>query len=203
MVPEAALEASNPLGVLRRLTVGGFTVFQTESFRFCDGINVVVGENGAGKSHLLKLGYAASKALYPAQASKPLAGKEALGKAIADKLVGVFLPDNLGRLCRRGQGNQRGTVSLRFSPPGRKEDRTLSFSFSTKSSSNVVVSEFPELPSSPEGGPICADRRSVARPVAILGERAGRAARGSHGRHTLYREGLRAHLSEDGRRRQS
>lgn len=161
MPPEPALESSNPLGTLEWMTVQGFTVFEAEEFRFSKGINVVIGENGAGKSHLLKLAYAASRALYPTQASKPLAGKEALSKAIAKKLVGVFLPDNLGRLCRRGRGRQRSEVSLRFLPPGRKTDRTLSFSFSTNSSSSVAIEDYPALPSSPEGGPIFLPTREM------------------------------------------
>jgi energy-coupling factor transporter ATP-binding protein EcfA2 len=157
----ARLEASNPLGTLEWLRVQGFTVFEGEEFLFAKGINVVVGENGAGKSHLLKLAYAASKALYPTQASKPLVGKEALSKAIADKLVGVFVPDNLGRLCQRGQGRRRSEVSLRFAPPGKKKDQTLSFSFSTNSTSSVTLDEYPDLPSSPEGGPIFLPTREM------------------------------------------
>ncbi|NUB12583.1 AAA family ATPase [Azospirillum brasilense] len=161
MPPEPALESSNPLGTLEWMTVQGFTVFEAEEFRFSKGINVVIGENGAGKSHLLKLAYAASRALYPTQASKPLAGKESLSKAIAKKLVGVFLPDNLGRLCRRGRGRQRSEVSLRFLPPGRKAERTLSFSFSTNSSSSVAIEDYPALPCSPEGGPIFLPTREM------------------------------------------
>ena len=158
---EHALEARNPLGTLERLRVGGFTVFDEAEFAFAPGINVVVGENGAGKSHLLKLAYAASKALYPAQAGRLPAGKDALSKAIAEKLVGVFLPDNLGRLCRRGRGRQRSMVALTFAGPLDADRRSLAFSFSTNSKASVTLDAHPDLPDGPEGGPIFVPTREM------------------------------------------
>ena len=48
--------------MIRKLTVEGMTVFQhTESFHFVPGINIIVGGNDSGKSHLMKLCYAISK----------------------------------------------------------------------------------------------------------------------------------------------
>lgn len=48
--------------MIRKLTVEGMTVFQRpESFHFVPGINIIVGGNDSGKSHLMKLCYAISK----------------------------------------------------------------------------------------------------------------------------------------------
>ncbi len=44
--------------MLQRLYVRDFTVFAEANFEFGPGLNVVVGTNGTGKSHVLKLGYA-------------------------------------------------------------------------------------------------------------------------------------------------
>jgi len=44
--------------MLKRLQVKNFTVFGEADFAFGPGLNVVVGTNGTGKSHVLKLGYA-------------------------------------------------------------------------------------------------------------------------------------------------
>ncbi|MBC8082055.1 MAG: AAA family ATPase [Hymenobacter sp.] len=44
--------------MLQRLHVRNFTVFGEADFEFGPGLNVVVGTNGTGKSHVLKLGYA-------------------------------------------------------------------------------------------------------------------------------------------------
>jgi recombinational DNA repair ATPase RecF len=43
--------------LLDQLHIKHFTVFQDAHFQFSPGLNVVVGDNGAGKTHLLKLGY--------------------------------------------------------------------------------------------------------------------------------------------------
>lgn len=164
MTAETVFETSNPLGALESLSVKGFTVFDDEEFAFCDGINLIIGENGAGKSHLLKLAYASSRALYPAltpQSPRQPASKEVLGRALADKLVGVFLPDSLGRLCRRGRGRQRCEIALRFRPIGYGNDKDLSYSFSTQSSAAVALDAFPSLPESPEGAPIYLPTREM------------------------------------------
>lgn len=48
--------------MIRKLTVDGFTVFPTAtSLSFEPGINILVGGNGSGKSHLMKLAYALCK----------------------------------------------------------------------------------------------------------------------------------------------
>lgn len=48
--------------MIRKLTVEGFTVFPTqETFRFAPGINIIIGGNDSGKSHLMKLCYALCK----------------------------------------------------------------------------------------------------------------------------------------------
>lgn len=44
--------------MLKRLFIKNFTVFAEADFEFGPGLNIVVGTNGTGKSHVLKLGYA-------------------------------------------------------------------------------------------------------------------------------------------------
>ena len=43
---------------INKLSIKRFTVFDKIEFDFCDGINVFIGENGTGKTHLLKIIYA-------------------------------------------------------------------------------------------------------------------------------------------------
>ena len=42
---------------LRHLELHRFTAFETAKFEFTPGVNVLIGENGTGKSHVLKLIY--------------------------------------------------------------------------------------------------------------------------------------------------
>ena len=43
--------------MLKKISLQNFTVFTSEELDFGKQLNVVVGENGAGKSHLLKIAY--------------------------------------------------------------------------------------------------------------------------------------------------
>ena len=42
---------------IKKIAIENFTVFNKIEINFCDGVNVLVGENGTGKTHLLKLLY--------------------------------------------------------------------------------------------------------------------------------------------------
>lgn len=132
--------------MLESLSLREFTVFREADFKFASGLNVVVGANGFGKTHLLKLGYVVSEVGYVAHARAEEGRGTSLSKRIATKLETVFRPDSLGRLARRVQGLKRTEVRARF----RGIARPLSFAFSTKSSSEVVIERqpvtFPEAP---------------------------------------------------------
>jgi len=45
---------------IQKLTVENFTVFDKMEIEFCKGVNVFIGENGTGKTHLLKMLYSFS-----------------------------------------------------------------------------------------------------------------------------------------------
>jgi AAA15 family ATPase/GTPase len=47
--------------MLNSLEIKNFTVFEEAKLEFSDGLNVIIGENGTGKTQLLKLGYAVFK----------------------------------------------------------------------------------------------------------------------------------------------
>lgn len=96
--------------MLKRASITNFGPLPNAEYEFASGLNVVVGENGAGKSHLLKLLYA----LLKVNADAKDFSKKTLEKAYADKLVGVFRPDALGRLVKRKQGLSRCEVALSF-----------------------------------------------------------------------------------------
>jgi ABC-type ATPase involved in cell division len=86
---------------ITRIKLERFTAFRQLDFVPSPGINVIVGANGTGKTHLMKVAYAAC------DVSKT-------GAPVAQKLVRLFLPSgrSLGRLVRRQQGSSRCSVEV-------------------------------------------------------------------------------------------
>ncbi|WP_284415322.1 AAA family ATPase [Acidovorax sp. SUPP3334] len=135
--------------MLKRMRLKNFTVFSEADLTFSPQLNVIVGENGAGKTHLLKAAYSVLAASYE-EGRKPHAEaptKTALQSVFANKLVNVFRPESLGRLARRKQGRERCDIALEFSVP----DLNTDFSFATNSKSEVAIGSLPKkwLPTAP------------------------------------------------------
>lgn len=57
--------------MLKTITLENFTVFPKAKIEFSPGLNVFVGENGTGKTHLLKLGFALLNAIRRAEGGEP------------------------------------------------------------------------------------------------------------------------------------
>ena len=76
-----------------------FTVFADASFTFAPGINVFIGENGTGKSHVLKALYGACMATWPKAAGLGDNTAEA-SLAKRDLFQELFGPDALNHLVR-------------------------------------------------------------------------------------------------------
>lgn len=87
---------------IKKIELSNFTVFEHMTVPFCKGINVLLGENGIGKTHVMKILYAAC------QASRH-------DVSFSQKTVMVFRPDNssIGRLVnRRKNNNDTARVSV-------------------------------------------------------------------------------------------
>ena len=127
--------------VLRSLRVENFTVFPSARLRFVRGLNVILGENGTGKTHLLKLPYAVmavSADECGGRFERPT--KAVLQTRIADKIFNVFRPEErVGRLARRQMGRTRCEVRVNF----QKRDANIGFNFASQNRSEVVVDHLP------------------------------------------------------------
>jgi hypothetical protein len=101
---------------LTKLELENFTVFNKIEIPFCEGLNVLVGENGLGKTHVMKIAYAACRA------SKH-------DVSFPQKTVMIFRPDqsSIGRLVSR-EKNGNNTAKVRVSSDASK----IGMSFSTK-----------------------------------------------------------------------
>ena len=121
--------------MIQTVTLKNFGPLPNDGYQFAPGLNVIVGENGLGKSQLLKLLYAVLKVHADAQDFT----KTALQKAYAEKLTNVFRPDALGRLVKRRQGNERCEVGLVL----KDFAQSCAFSFATGAKSSVQVDLVP------------------------------------------------------------
>ena len=111
---------------IRKLQLENFTLFNELDIAFESGINVFVGENGMGKTHIMKLLYSAC------QASKH-------DVSFSQKLVRVFQPDHssIQRLVRRK--NSGGTANVEVVSD--TSDISMSFSTQTKKWAAAVKNE--------------------------------------------------------------
>lgn len=108
-----------------KIALKNFTVFDRLELEFCSGINVLVGVNGKGKTHIMKLLYSACQAVDPRV-------------SFAQKIVRCFLPDEhrISRLVRRKQGNNDAIIRVSGSSLGSGESKTISAKFNIKTNAN-------------------------------------------------------------------
>lgn len=100
--------------MIKSLEVKDFTVFAKAKFDFGRNLNVIVGENGVGKTHVLKLAYAVLAASWEEgrRAKDTAPTKAALETRLGEKVAGVFRPESLGRLVRRKRGRGKSEIKL-------------------------------------------------------------------------------------------
>lgn len=112
---------------LKRIEAVNFTVFEDIKIPFSKGINVLVGENGVGKTHIMKAAYAAC------QASKH-------DVSFVQKTTMLFRPDqsSIGRLVNR---NKSGNNQARISVESDTAKIGMIFSTKTRKWDAEVVSE--------------------------------------------------------------
>lgn len=130
--------------MLKSAKFKNFTTVPNEEWRFGAGLNVIVGENGLGKSHVLKAIYALLKVQSNKNAELT---KTSLEKAYAEKLVGVMRPESLGRLVKRKQGRERCELVLNMNES--RQCTTIAFASSAKSQVEVTRMPTEALPLPP------------------------------------------------------
>lgn len=128
--------------MLNSLHIENLTVFPKVDFTFGKNLNIIIGENGSGKSHVLKAVYTviAVSAQRAASAPNESPTKTFFETALADKFRSVFRPDDLGRLARR---RARGTRICKLGYRFENKNLDLDMQFSTSAKSKVVVEKTP------------------------------------------------------------
>lgn len=100
--------------MITKLNADSFTAFRSITVDFSPGINIIIGENGTGKTHILKVLYAGCSTIDTRN-----------DKDIAQKLKAIFLPNTIGRLVRRTVGRSSGSIKIFRKNPGEEYERTI------------------------------------------------------------------------------
>jgi len=103
--------------MIEYLELKNFTVFTNLTVNLSPGINVFIGENGTGKTHLLKAAYALCPGVSLSE-KKPDTDdrdKDALEAALTSRLIRLFMPldDKLGKIHRVG-ATEQASLSAHF-----------------------------------------------------------------------------------------
>ncbi|MDP2432307.1 MAG: AAA family ATPase [Pseudomonadota bacterium] len=88
--------------MLQTLRLKNFTAFASADLSFCLGLNVIVGQNGAGKTHLLKAAYLLNRAWPDLMFKRSALNRKHAETYFEERLLGLFQPTRLENLIRRG-----------------------------------------------------------------------------------------------------
>jgi len=108
--------------MLTKIYLENFTAFHKIDIDLSPGLNIFIGANGTGKTHILKAAYAACDV-------------SVSGRNFADKLEKIFFPSNhqIGRLARRDKGSVSSKVAVSRETDGKNAQLSIVFSNHTKS----------------------------------------------------------------------
>ncbi len=100
--------------MIERLELSNFTAFNDLVLDFSPKVNVIIGENGTGKTHLLKAAYGLCAGA-PLFKNKPDTSADEIEMALTARLIRLFMPldDKLGKMHRQGATDQ-ACLSARF-----------------------------------------------------------------------------------------
>ena len=104
--------------MITRVRLKNVTVFRSADMAFSNGVNIFIGENGTGKTHLMKVLYSACSIVDQKEE-----------RTLDQKLKAVFLPNSIGRLVHRSQG--RGACELTVYKSIEGKDSSISCKIST------------------------------------------------------------------------
>lgn len=88
--------------MLKTLRLQNFTIFSDMELTFCAGLNVIVGQNGTGKTHLLKAAYLMNRAWPDLMYKRSALNQKRAETYFEERLQSLFQPVKLDNLIRRG-----------------------------------------------------------------------------------------------------
>lgn len=143
--------------MLKQLQLTNFTQFKNAHLEFSKGLNLIIGENGLGKTHLLKLGYLACGLWHTEVKSSSLVSKTNVENKVAARLTNLFKADRLGNLSSAANKERTQveaqvignipTLSIKMphetSPTPMQDTINWAFQFSNRAETKVTIDNLP------------------------------------------------------------
>jgi predicted ATP-dependent endonuclease of OLD family len=120
---------------IKSLSVENFTLFGKHQLKFSEGLNIIVGENETGKSHLLRLLYSLIESNNLVAQQKTGKKNYLLQKLIPQKLIDIFKPEELAHLIKLGQNKSHIKIDL--------TEYSIQFNFTQKTKKQVNIDQAP------------------------------------------------------------
>jgi len=119
--------------MITQLSLTNFTVFRQIKIDFSPKINIIIGKNGTGKTHILKAAYAASSGSQLFK-TKTEVNKQDIINFLTQKLIRLFMPldEKLGKMYHIGASGQAELEAKFYS------ENSLRISFYTNSESVAI-----------------------------------------------------------------
>ena len=117
--------------MITRFKAENFTVFTDFDMEFSPGINIIIGENGTGKTHLMKAIYSACSVI-----------DDKIYTPLNLKVTGVFMPNTIGRLVHRSVGRKKGGFTVYRRNENELKDRSISISISTLNTTTIKQNQW-------------------------------------------------------------
>jgi predicted ATP-dependent endonuclease of OLD family len=111
--------------MIKKIALTNFTLFDQASFEFSGALNVIIGKNSTGKTHLMKLLNAISKSYEIADNLEKNQSKFSL--PLSKELLKNFMIDRVGKLSSRVKGHSHSQIDLYNSL-----EEYISFEFTSK-----------------------------------------------------------------------
>jgi len=143
---------------IRRLELSGFTCFSQIELDFSEGINVFIGENGVGKTHLMKVLYYA--AILKATVKHNTINR-AINKASLDLIFGI---DGLQKLVRLGT-SEEVVINASFGKDDAYARNTTGMNLSIKFDSEIPPSGIKHGPLESYYGELSSNRNPLYIPI--------------------------------------
>lgn len=117
--------------MITKIKAQNFTVFTDANIEFSSGINILIGKNGTGKTHLLKALYSACTLI-----------DKKIDRTFGQKLNGVFMPNTIGRLVHRAKGRNSGSVSVFRKNTPKSIERSITCEITTLNKAETIENDW-------------------------------------------------------------